>query len=385
MNTEPLISQGVEILCPASVHIDPAVTPARISQRGVCIHQGCHIAGPRTFIADGAQIGTEGPATVVDCWVGPGVELKSGYFENAVFLEGAKLGSGSHVRGGTILEEQASTAHCVGLKQTILLPFVTLGSLINFCDCLMAGGTDRQNHSEVGSSFIHFNYTPNQDKATASIMGDVPRGVMLNQRPIFLGGQGGLVGPCRIAYGTVSAAGTIVRKDQIKPDHLIFGGAGKEGRIPWKPRNLGGMPRIIRNNLYYIGNLFALRHWYDQVRRQFTGRRFPEELHAGLMRTVDQGLNERVLRLGRYIERLDRSKISQAWETIQTEWMDRAKGRGRTDHRDTFLSQLEPIGATDQSYIETIKALHPQTAAMGSQWLDSIVDDIVDSGLTMEI
>ena len=152
MNTEALMSQGVEILCPASVHIDDAVMPARISHRDVRIHQGCRLAGRHTFVADGARIGTEGPVTLVNCWIGPGVELKSGFFEDAVFLEGATLGAGSHVRGGTILEEQASTAHCVGLKQTILFPYVTLGSLINFCDCLMAGGTSRKDHSEVGKA-----------------------------------------------------------------------------------------------------------------------------------------------------------------------------------------------------------------------------------------
>ena len=66
----------------------------------------------------------------------------------------------------------------------------------------MAGGTSRKNHSEIGSSYIHFNFTPHQDKATPSLVGDVPRGVMLDRAPIFLGGQGGLVGPVRIAYGT---------------------------------------------------------------------------------------------------------------------------------------------------------------------------------------
>ena len=81
-------------------------------------------------------------------------------------MEKACLGYNSHVRAGTILEEAASVAHTVGLKQTILFPFVTLGSLINFCDCLMAGGTGPKDHSEVGSSYIHFNFTPNQDKAT---------------------------------------------------------------------------------------------------------------------------------------------------------------------------------------------------------------------------
>lgn len=78
----------------------------------------------------------------------------------------------------------------MGLKQTILFPFVTLGSLINFCDVFMAGGTSRRDHSEVGSSYIHFNYTPRGDKATPSLVGDVPRGVMLNKEPFFSGDRG---------------------------------------------------------------------------------------------------------------------------------------------------------------------------------------------------
>ena len=229
MNPDLLTSRGVQILCPDSVFIDAAIDTTRIAHEGVRIHPGCRLTGRHTFISNDVQIGTEGPATIVNCQIGRGVELKSGYFENAVFLEGAQLGAGSHVRGGTILEEQASTAHCVGLKQTILFPYVTLGSLINFCDCLMAGGTSRQNHSEVGSSFIHFNYTPNQDKATASLFGEVPHGVMLDQHPIFLGGQGGVVGPCRMAYGTVSAAGSIIRRDQLQPDCLLVGESGKGG------------------------------------------------------------------------------------------------------------------------------------------------------------
>ncbi len=53
------------------------------------------------------------------------------------------MGLGAEVREGCLLEEETSGAHAVGLKQTILFPFVTLGSLVNFCDCLMAGGTGR--------------------------------------------------------------------------------------------------------------------------------------------------------------------------------------------------------------------------------------------------
>jgi UDP-N-acetylglucosamine/UDP-N-acetylgalactosamine diphosphorylase len=36
---------------------------------------------------------------------------------------------------------------------------------------------------------------------------------MLRERPIFLGGQGGAVGPVQVAYGSVVAAGSILRSD----------------------------------------------------------------------------------------------------------------------------------------------------------------------------
>jgi UDP-N-acetylglucosamine/UDP-N-acetylgalactosamine diphosphorylase len=289
------------------------------------------------------------------------------------------------VRAGSILEEQSSTAHCVGLKQTILFPFVTLGSQINFCDCLMAGGSSRRNHSEVGSSFIHFNYTPNQDKATASLIGDVPHGVMLNQRPIFLGGQGGLVGPCRVAYGTVTAAGTIMRKDQLKPDHLVFGGAGKGGTIPWKPGGFGAANRTIKNNIIYIGNLLALRTWYDQVRRRFIGSRFSEALCNGLIETVNLGLRERTKRLRVYIERLERKETLEKWDAVEERGLNLIIEKGRSFRRDQFLAALEPVRIQHGAYIETIRALSPETAAIGTQWLASIVNEFVKFGSQLDI
>ena len=197
-----LLEKGVHIPVPQSVQIGEEVSVDRISGDRVTLYPGCRIYGSSTLILPGAGLGYESPVTVENCQIGPMVQLKGGFFSQSVFLKGAEMGSGAQVREGVILEEAARAAHTVGLKQTILFPFVTLGSLINFCDCLMAGGTDRKNHSEVGSSYIHFNYTPNQDKATPSLLGDVPRGVMLNQPPIFLGGQGGVVGPCRLDFGT---------------------------------------------------------------------------------------------------------------------------------------------------------------------------------------
>jgi hypothetical protein len=370
-----LQNRGVVIPTPHSVEVDMHVGPDRIAD-GVVLHAGTKIFGPQTMIAQDSVVGREGPVTIENCYVGPGVQLKAGYFKNAVFLEGASLGYGAHVREGTIIEEQTSTAHCVGLKQTILMPFVTLGSLINFCDCMMAGGTSRKNHSEVGSSFIHFNFTPNQDKATPSLLGDVPSGVFLNQQPIFMGGQGGLVGPCRIAYGTVSAAGTIVRKDQVKPNHLIFGGVGKGGSFPWKPSEIGLSNRILRNNLIYIGNLLALRDWYCHVRRAFVSNRFPEDLWQGLIKTLDMGIDERFKKLSDYIEKLGESTQANHYNDFEQRYRKRNRELGDLNLRDQFMRQLEPFKAQQDHYIETIKALPSETTSMGTQWLQSVVDTV---------
>ena len=191
---ESLRGRGVVVPAPETLEIGEEVRLERICGPNTVLHAGTRLFGRDLLVSPGCRLGAEGPVTVDDCALDESVELKGGYFARSVFLRQSSMGLGAQIRSGTLLEEQASGAHAVGLKQTILLPFVTLGSLINFCDILMAGGTSRQDHSEVGSSFIHFNFTPfgrQGDKATPSLIGDVPRGVFLDQPPIILGGQGG--------------------------------------------------------------------------------------------------------------------------------------------------------------------------------------------------
>ena len=392
-----LISKGVIIPAPFSVEIGDEVDPDRISPKGVVIHSGSRLQGEQTYIASGAQIGSEGPVTIDNCWIGPDVKLKGGFFSKAVFLEKASAGSGSHVREGTILEEEASIAHTVGLKQTILFPFVTLGSLINFCDCLMAGGTSRKNHSEVGSSYIHFNYTPNQDKATASLLGDVPAGVMLNKKPVFLGGQGGLVGPCRLNYGTVVAAGTIQRQDELKEDRLLFGGGMKRGSIKAPAGVYTGVKKIVQQNINYIGNLIALLDWYEHVRQRFISDVFPEELYNGLVLTLNIAIDERVKRFKALADkfRLSLSELKSsgqttgslveqkqmfidAWTELDDKIMSlRMRPSGNAiEQRTAFLGLLdtEQKKNNETRYIDLIQGLDSHTLLTGTTWLQSIVD-----------
>jgi UDP-N-acetylglucosamine/UDP-N-acetylgalactosamine diphosphorylase len=387
LKTEQLIAKGVHIPNPQSVEIGNNVDIDRISGRNVTLHTGTKVFGAQTFIADGACIGYEGPATVDDCCIGPEVELKGGYFQGAVFLRKASCGLGAHVRQGTILEEEASIAHTVGLKQTILFPFVTLGSLINFCDCLMAGGTGPKNHSEVGSSYIHFNFTPNQDKATPSLIGDVVHGVMLDQSPIFLGGQGGMVGPARIAFGTVIAAGSICRKDQLKPGCLVIEGGMPAARMPFIPGHYPGFKRLFEKNIHYIAQLTALRHWYQKVRSCFIGPDMPRALHAGLMAALDKGIAERLNQLEKLRKKIealgDRRNANQA--AFSERWPDKAarfhewkKDNGKAERMDGFLNAVEKSATRSElNYIAAIRGLTREQVSAGTQWLQSIVDTLM--------
>jgi UDP-N-acetylglucosamine/UDP-N-acetylgalactosamine diphosphorylase len=380
-----LLHKGVKIPNPAGVEIGAEVDIGRISGEGVVVHSGCRIRGERTLILPGARLGAEWPVTVEDCFIGPEAELKGGYFREAVFLEKASCGSGSHVREGTILEEHAGIAHTVGLKQTILFPFVTLGSLINFCDCLMAGGTDAKHHSEVGSSYIHFNFTPNQDKATPSLIGDVPRGVMLNQRPIFLGGQGGMVGPLRLDYGITAAAGTILRKDELRPDRLIIGGAGKGASIEFQPGRFSGASRIIKNNLIYIANLISLKAWYRDVRSLFVGDRLPEPLLAGLTLNVQKGIDERMKRLRELGDKMAAAgdpSLFEQWWAIEQALAARNEHRGNDRLRESFQRIIsKAIESVGKDYIAVIKALPAEESGQGTAWLQGVVDETVEVAL----
>jgi len=395
---ETLRRQGVTIPDPQSVYIDDDVDVRRISGHNVLICPGARIHGKTTFIGQGAKIGTEGPATLKNARLGSNVELKSGFYEGSVFLKDVIMGSGSHVREGCLLEEGSSAAHTVGLKQTILFPFATLGSLINFCDCLMSGGTSRKDHSEVGSSYIHFNYTPNQDKATPSLIGDVPHGVMLSQPPIFLGGQGGLAGPCRIAFGTVIAAGAIHRKDVLKPNRLVIDGKGKGGQIRHRPGLYSGIRRIVKNNLIYIANLIALKHWYKDVRSLFISDDFPEPIFSGATQTIDLAISERLKRLRGFSEKMPKSidiqkrmqtgnefsemfrqqeEFNKKWPEIENLLINGQNREEGNQAKDKFLEHASfLIHEFGPDYITVIKNLPDEISAYGTDWLNGIIEEM---------
>ncbi len=351
---------------PRQTFVGSSVALSRIC-KGVVLHPGARIEGPRTFVGPGAEVAHEGPATLRNAVLGAGAAVASGFVDGAVLLRGARVGANAHLRPGTLLEEEASTAHAVGLKQTLLLSFVTLGSVINFCDCLMAGGSSRQDHSEVGSGFIHFNFTPwgeRGDKATPSLVGDVVRGVFLRAPRIFLGGAGGMVGPTKVGFGSVAAAGQVVRSD-IDAGRLVMQ-KKREVDIPMRWDRLGGVDDRTKKNLRYIAELVALRVWYREVR---LARIAPQEteLRAVLvaaLAVINLCIEERIRQLARFRDERDQPPLVFDWKTLPE------------CPRSCRAALSAPGQGHAMDHVEWVQGLDGKTVKVLGTWLQAVVDQV---------
>lgn len=314
-----LEDKGVIIIDPRQVYVSPDLDLDRIYP-GSVLYPGTRLTGKRTLIGTGAEIGVEGPATVNDSVIGAKASIASGYVTESTLLPRAKAGANCHYRGGTLLEEEANTAHTVGLKQTIMMYGVTMGSLINFCDALLSGGLSRKIHTEVGSGFIHFNFTPwgeSGDKATPSLIGTVTEGVFLDKPPIFLGGMSGIVGPKEIGFGSMTIAGQVVRKSV--PDETMYSGGRSDFERPFSYNNSQPSESHVRfkreSNIEYLAQLYALKAWYTQIRLKRSRLCNNEELslvYSGALETIEECVKERVKRYKSFASQWDAEPLNDA-------------------------------------------------------------------------
>ena len=357
------------------------VKKENLSEDLVCLSSS-HVIGDKTVISSGCILGEESPVILKNCQLGRNVRLKGGYFTNAIFLDGSSVGAGAHIRAGTILEEESSLAHTVGLKESIFFPFVKSGSLVNFCDVFISGGSSNENHSEIGSSYVHFNYTPNQDKATPSMFGDVARGVFLRENPIFLGGQGGAVGPIKVGYGNVISAGSILRNNYLEENRLI----SVEKTISFekkiiRPRYNNTSVKIF-NNLSYIGNLFALISWYQHIRKRCIRDRYDEKIYNSAIKSLETSVSFRIKKLDVFYEKILLSHRNKENLDINPEELQ---------YQEKFINQWKHISdliilpetnppkelfknyTPENNYLLTTQSLTNRSIEVGIDWLSSIV------------
>jgi hypothetical protein len=303
-----LKQRGVVVHAPESTTIID-VHPERI-EAGVEIFPGVNLRGEQTLLGAGTRLGRAGGGWFENVRTGRGVDLYGGYFEDCVFLDRVTMRGQSEVRGGTLLEEECEAAHHVGYKMTIQLPWVVAGSLVNFCDALVSGGTSRKDHSEIGSTLALYNYTPWGDKF-ASLFGDVPNGVFCRQKRIFIGGQTQIVSPVHMGFGSVLAAGSSLRRSI--PENRLVSNAAAEFDMPFDAVRYGALTPKFELTLRYIGNLYALHAFYTCVRLPSTDDAFEQSLYDAAVKQIEAGISERIKRLNELANKLPGSLA--AWQS----------------------------------------------------------------------
>ena len=303
----PLVSQclerGVLIPAPEAVCFED-ILPERIAPQSV-IYPGTVLKGASTFIGAETRVGMGGGAYIENTQIGARCSISQGVYRDSTLLDRVSIRNGAELRDNCLLEEGADLGHTVGLKQTILFPNVVLGSLINFCDAILCGGTDRKNHTEVGSCMALYNYTPQGDKFP-SRFGDVPRGLLLNQPPIFIGGQTQIISPVYIGFSSVLAAGSKLTRD-IHDGRLV----SEHPSHPSDRELISGFTpnpdRKVASVLDFIDDLHLLKKWYEKIRVPFFAGTDSEPLMQAAISRIHTAMEERKKRLRIFAEHISQS------------------------------------------------------------------------------
>ncbi|MDH4121916.1 MAG: hypothetical protein OEV94_10025 [Deltaproteobacteria bacterium] len=418
---EPFRQRGVIIPRPDLVAVAKDVSPEALAP-GAVLHPFCRLSGAATrvgpgavlgeggavtlqdvWVGEGARVGTMGPVAAKTCAMGPGTVLGSGAVEDAVFLgkEGPQpeitCGLGFRVRKGSLYEEDASSGQQTDTKMTVLFPWVTLGSNVNWCDLLMAGGTGPGlgDFSEVGSGAVHFNYSPRGDKATGSLLGHVT-GVFLRSPRLFLGGNLSLLGPAQAEFGAETGAGNRYAKKlragwnapQVLPKDRSFD-SSLYGNLSW----------VWQSQLDYLGQLAALMAWYRQVRIPLAqGRVEQETVYRRGLAVLELNRAERVHQLAGWAARVEQglSRLEAGHPQDPRLPQHRALALGWPQAAQRLAAPMaEPPAPADLRlgletsagrqtpwrYTKIIQGLTTGQAKAGEAWLQSVAQQAVPEDL----
>ena len=204
------IQNGVRVLDPAAVYIDPR---AEIGAGTVVL--------PGTIIRGATRIGercTIGPNAVVnDCVLGEGVEVNASQINESTFGDGCDVGPYAHVRPNCTVGEKCHIGAFVQLKNCTLGPGTKMSHLTYVGDADVGGGVN------FGCGTITTNY--DGFKKHRCTIGD----------NAFIGCNTNLIAPVTVGEGSYIAAGSTIT-DEVPPDALAVARARQKNLEGWAAR-----------------------------------------------------------------------------------------------------------------------------------------------------
>jgi len=202
----------------------------------------------------------------------------------------------------------------------------------------------------------------------------------------------------------VIAAGEVWRGDCPEGGQLLQGEGKQAAAKPFHPGLYGDIRRRVTNNVLYLANLLALKQWYLHVRRSFLGDpELGEALYQGALLILDAAAAERLARFKALAEKMEKSleqgerflpgetrgdilrqqrEFRERWPELEACLTDRQEEAAGREERDGFLAGLLPVReAQGNDYIRAIRSLDRGIAALGTLWLQRVVDAVAKRAL----
>ena len=205
------LRQGVRMLDPASVYIDPTVT----------LGSGTVLL-PNVILRGDTHIGADceiGPNTMIrDCTLGDGCVANSSQLNEAVFGNNVNIGPFAYVRPGTRVADGCKVGDFVEVKNAVIGEGTKLPHLI------YVGDSDVGAHCNFGCGSITCNYDGNHKYRTT--VGD----------NVFIGCNTNLVAPVTVENGAFTAAGSTITST-VPADALAVARARQVHKEGWAKRH----------------------------------------------------------------------------------------------------------------------------------------------------
>lgn len=202
-----LIDQGVRVIDPNAVYVDPTVTVGE----GTVILPGTILRG-RTVIGRDCEIG---PNTMItDCTVGDHVVVNASQLNESVIEDGVKIGPFAYIRPHCHVGPGVKVGDFVELKNSTIGPETKISHLT------YVGDSDVGGHVNFGCGTVTVNYDGSAKFRT--IIGD----------GAFLGCNTNLVAPVKVGAGAYTAAGSTIT-DDVPDDSLAIARSLQVNKKQW--------------------------------------------------------------------------------------------------------------------------------------------------------
>ena len=204
------IQNGVRILDPTAVYIDPRVTIGR----GTVILPGTILRG-KTHIGCGCTIGPN--AMVRDCTVGDDTEINASQINESTIGSRTHVGPFAYVRPGCTIGDDIKVGDFVEVKNS------TIGDGTKISHLTYVGDSDVGKKVNFGCGTVTTNY--DGFKKYRCTIGD----------RAFLGCNTNLIAPVTVGEGAYTAAGSTIT-DEVPADALAVARARQKNLEGWAAR-----------------------------------------------------------------------------------------------------------------------------------------------------